>query len=595
MSNNTTLNAMSGGDTIQTFDNTTYKTQAVALVTYAVSVNSAGQLSLISADTTASGSLTSTSSVTLVSGGGLSSCSVQVTGTWAGTLVFEASVDGVNFSAVNAMTASSTALTTSTSANGVWTVGIAGMAQVRVRCSVYTSGTAVVTLRGSTGAIGNTYTSSISTGGGTSYILQPCACATTANITLSGEQTIDGIATSSSRVLVKNQTTNTNNGIYTSGSGAWTRTSDFNTGAATLTPGVIVPVLQGTANKSTQWTCTTNAASITIGTSAIIFGALSAVTVNGGVNLYSGTASGTSGMTIGGVASGTSSTSIGLSSTASGNYSVALGVTSNATAAQTIAIGSWNGTSGGANASANDAIAIGYSSSASKQDTTAIGYSSTAGGTNGYSTAIGSSSSASGDYSVALGNTSSASAAYGSSVGYSASCSAGSAGAAIGALAYQDNRNEVAFGGQTFASTAGNAQDNKTSIWIARGITTNATPLELGVNVNTLITTTINSYYNLSNNATYIFDCRVVARNTASAGNAAAWTMTFAVNRDASAATTTVSTPVVNTLYILGTTTGWSISAAADTTNGRAAITATGAASTTIRWAATCISTKVTN
>ena len=34
----------------------------------------------------------------------------------------------------------------------------------------------------------------------------PCVAATTANITLSGEQTIDGQLTSTSRVLVKEQT-----------------------------------------------------------------------------------------------------------------------------------------------------------------------------------------------------------------------------------------------------------------------------------------------------------------------------------------------------------------------------------------------------
>ena len=56
----------------------------------------------------------------------------------------------------------------------------------------------------------------------------PCAVATTANITLSGEQTIDGVTTSESRVLVKSQTDQTENGIYNSSSGAWNRAEDFN-------------------------------------------------------------------------------------------------------------------------------------------------------------------------------------------------------------------------------------------------------------------------------------------------------------------------------------------------------------------------------
>jgi len=42
----------------------------------------------------------------------------------------------------------------------------------------------------------------------------PCIVATTANITLSGEQTIDGVLTSTNRVLVKDQTAGAENGIY---------------------------------------------------------------------------------------------------------------------------------------------------------------------------------------------------------------------------------------------------------------------------------------------------------------------------------------------------------------------------------------------
>lgn len=56
----------------------------------------------------------------------------------------------------------------------------------------------------------------------------PCRVATTANITLSGEQTIDTVAAvEGDRVLVKDQTDATTNGIYSVNTGLWTRTKDF--------------------------------------------------------------------------------------------------------------------------------------------------------------------------------------------------------------------------------------------------------------------------------------------------------------------------------------------------------------------------------
>jgi len=74
--------------------------------------------------------------------------------------------------------------------------------------------------------------------------------ATTANITLSGPQTIDGIsAVAGNRVLVKDQTTAADNGIYVVAAGAWSRATDFDS----LTPvdevnRAYVAVQEGTAN-----------------------------------------------------------------------------------------------------------------------------------------------------------------------------------------------------------------------------------------------------------------------------------------------------------------------------------------------------------
>lgn len=61
----------------------------------------------------------------------------------------------------------------------------------------------------------------------------PVVVATTANITLSGTQTIDTVAVvAGNRVLVKNQTAPENNGIYVVAAGAWSRSADMDS----LTP-----------------------------------------------------------------------------------------------------------------------------------------------------------------------------------------------------------------------------------------------------------------------------------------------------------------------------------------------------------------------
>jgi len=96
---------------------------------------------------------------------------------------------------------------------------------------------------------------------------QSVLVSTTANITLSGEQTIDGVTTSASRVLVKNQSTGSENGIYTSAAGAWTRTTDADAGTELVNATVFIE--QGTVSADTAWVCTNN--SITIGSTSLVF------------------------------------------------------------------------------------------------------------------------------------------------------------------------------------------------------------------------------------------------------------------------------------------------------------------------------------
>ena len=111
-------------------------------------------------------------------------------------------------------------------------------------------------------------------------------CASTGNITLSGSRTIDGqTPPNGSRVLVKDNTDATQNGIYiTNNSGAWTRASDAASDAA-MTAGSYVYVERGTVNQKTAWVLSTTDA--VIGTSQLLFVpfGITTYTANGGIQL----------------------------------------------------------------------------------------------------------------------------------------------------------------------------------------------------------------------------------------------------------------------------------------------------------------------
>ncbi|TAU26205.1 hypothetical protein ELI48_08460 [Rhizobium ruizarguesonis] len=98
----------------------------------------------------------------------------------------------------------------------------------------------------------------------------PCRCATTANIALYGEQTIDGIAAvTGNRVLVKTQTASYENGIYVADTGQWRRSKDFNRNNDVV-EGTQVLVTDGNTYERSLW-CVVSQNPIVIGTAAILF------------------------------------------------------------------------------------------------------------------------------------------------------------------------------------------------------------------------------------------------------------------------------------------------------------------------------------
>ena len=96
--------------------------------------------------------------------------------------------------------------------------------------------------------------------------------ASVGNLTLSGTQTIDGVAVvAGDRVLVKDQTTASQNGIYVVAAGAWTRASDFDGNPGNeVTAGAYTYVAEGTVNAGMGYVLTT-ATAITLGTTALSF------------------------------------------------------------------------------------------------------------------------------------------------------------------------------------------------------------------------------------------------------------------------------------------------------------------------------------
>jgi hypothetical protein len=96
--------------------------------------------------------------------------------------------------------------------------------------------------------------------------------ATTANITLSGTQTIDGISlVASDRVLVKDQSDETENGVYVVNASTWSRADDFDTVSPSEIAGVALFFVDaGEANSGTAFALA-ETGTIVLGTTGLTF------------------------------------------------------------------------------------------------------------------------------------------------------------------------------------------------------------------------------------------------------------------------------------------------------------------------------------
>jgi hypothetical protein len=163
----------------------------------------------------------------------------------------------------------------------------------------FTAGTVSATTVSISGAVTNAtdaatkaYVDSVATG---LDVKASVRVATTANVDLSGAlengDVIDGVTLATgNRVLVKNQSTGSQNGIYVvQASGAAVRATDADADAE-VTPGLFTFVEEGTANGNTGWVLTTDSP-ITVGSTALAFSQFSdsaALTAGSGLTLAGG-------------------------------------------------------------------------------------------------------------------------------------------------------------------------------------------------------------------------------------------------------------------------------------------------------------------
>lgn len=120
---------------------------------------------------------------------------------------------------------------------------------------------------------------------------QACKLATTTNIaSLSGNISVDGITTAAGdRILVKDQSTASANGIYVASASAWSRATDMDSWDSEV-PGALVGITNGTANANTTWVCN-NTTGGTLNSTSITFVLYSSGNVSGTTNRITVTSS----------------------------------------------------------------------------------------------------------------------------------------------------------------------------------------------------------------------------------------------------------------------------------------------------------------
>jgi trimeric autotransporter adhesin len=330
--------------------------------------------------------------------------------------------------------------------------------------------------------------------------------------------------------------------------------------------------------------------SVTLGTSYASGEDSFAAAIGNGSSLYGALGNQSVALSTNSKASGTKALAIGSNTIATPSYSTALGLNSGASASQTVT-GAGAMALGGSYASGSDSFAAAVGDNTSTygaQGANSIAIGKLAKATGSSAIAISSNSAfATGTGSIAIGGN-----FLGIAAGGNISVAIGddvetttSACVAIGYGASSAVRGKMAFSGRPITGR-GLGQQATTVLGVA---TTDATATKLTSDGTAGL---IANQISLNESTAFAFTGTVVARRQSSGGTeSAAWKVEGLIRREVAVGTTTLVASLVTPISNVPL---WALALSADTTYGALSITATGAASTNIRWVAAIETSEVT-
>jgi len=218
-------------------------------------LDSAGELLVQQADSTATGTITSNQSVSIALNGA-GTVGIQISGTWSGSITAEGSVDGTNYSALPCAALTSGGIGSVFTVNNIFQASVAGLAYMRMRGTTVATGTATINLisNHAVGAISllNNLPSGTNTIGSISNISGTVSLPT-------------GAATSANQTTLGSQTTKINDGTNTAAVKA------ASTAASATDPALVVAISPNNTVAATQsgtWNITNISGTVSLPTGA---------------------------------------------------------------------------------------------------------------------------------------------------------------------------------------------------------------------------------------------------------------------------------------------------------------------------------------